>query len=154
MRVLIQRVLEAKVDVAGEPVSRIGPGLLLLTAIGQEDSEAIIRRMAGKVAELRIFNDEQGKFNRSLLDVGGQVMVVSQFTLYANAVKGRRPSFIQAARPETAVPLLAAFVDELRRQGVTEVAEGRFGASMQVTLTNDGPVTIWLDSQELFSGTG
>jgi len=144
VRLVIQRVSSAAVAVAGERIAGIGPGLLVLAGVGKDDSDEAARRLAGKVAGLRIFGDEDGKMNRSLTDVGGEVLVVSQFTLYADTKKGYRPSFVDAARPELAVPVLEAFVAGLRSAGV-EVAEGRFGARMEVSLVNDGPVTILLE---------
>jgi D-aminoacyl-tRNA deacylase len=149
MRVVLQRVLAGSVSVAGETVGEIGEGLVILLGVGHQDSEAQGERLAQKVAHLRVFEDEAGKFNRSLLDVGGAVLVVSQFTLYADARKGRRPSFTGAAPPEHAEPLVEAFADQLRRLGVRQVATGQFGASMQVRILNNGPVTIWLDSDNL-----
>jgi D-tyrosyl-tRNA(Tyr) deacylase len=145
VRLVVQRVSSACVTVAGETVGAIGEGLLVLAGVGKDDTEAVARRLAGKVAGLRIFADAEGKMNRSLTDVGGKALVVSQFTLYGDVRKGYRPSFVDAARPDLAVPVLAAFVEELRAAGV-EVAEGRFGAHMEVSLTNDGPVTILLKS--------
>ena len=141
---MLQRVSSAAVAVAGERIAGIGPGLLVLAGVGKDDSDEAARRLAGKVAALRIFGDEDGKMNRSLTDVGGEALVVSQFTLYADTKKGYRPSFVDAARPELAVPVLEAFVAGLRSAGV-EVAEGRFGARMEVSLVNDGPVTILLE---------
>jgi D-tyrosyl-tRNA(Tyr) deacylase len=145
MRTLIQRVTEASVDVAGERVGAIGAGLLLLVAAGVGDGRADAARMAAKVARLRIFADAEGRMNRSLLDVRGEALVVSQFTLYADTRRGNRPGFTGAAPPDEGEALVEAFAVELRALGVT-VATGRFGAHMQVRLTNDGPVTIWLDS--------
>jgi D-tyrosyl-tRNA(Tyr) deacylase len=145
VRLVVQRVSSACVTVAGETVGAIGEGLLVLAGVGKDDTEAVARRLAGKLAGLRIFADAEGKMNRSLTDVGGKALVVSQFTLYGDVRKGYRPSFVDAARPDLAVPVLAAFVEELRAAGV-EVAEGRFGAHMEVSLTNDGPVTILLES--------
>ncbi len=144
MRVLVQRVAWGRVTVGGHPVAEIGPGLLLLVGVTHSDTEAEARYLARKVAHLRIFEDEQGKMNRSVLDVGGEALVVSQFTLYGDTRRGRRPSFIQAARPEHAEPLVARFADFLREEGVP-VQTGQFGAYMQVELCNDGPVTIWLE---------
>ncbi|MCX2726855.1 D-aminoacyl-tRNA deacylase [Thermomicrobium sp. 4228-Ro] len=152
MRVLLQRVSRASVTVDGQIVGAIGPGLLLLVGIRRGDDQATAEWMAQKVANLRIFEDEAGKMNRSVLDVGGQALVVSQFTLYADVRKGRRPSFVEAAAPEEARPLVDAFADALRQLGVP-VETGVFGAHMDVELVNDGPVTIWLDSAEL-RGTG
>jgi D-tyrosyl-tRNA(Tyr) deacylase len=123
---------------------RIGPGFLLLTGFTHADTEAEASWMADKVAGLRIFSDDEGKMNRALADVGGEVLVVSQFTLYGDAVKGRRPSFIDAARPETAIPLYDRFVALLRARSL-RVETGEFGADMEVELVNDGPVTLWLE---------
>lgn len=147
MRAVIQRVREASVRVDGQEVAAIGPGLLILLGAGRADTTEAVRWLAGKVAELRIFEDAQGKMNRSLHEVGGAALVVSQFTLYGDARKGRRPSFTDAAPPEAAVPLLRVFVGELRERGLP-VQEGVFGARMQVHLVNDGPVTIFLDTAE------
>lgn len=149
MRILLQRVRYGSVVVEGDTVGEIGVGLVLLVGTTHQDSETEATKLAQKVVNLRIFEDEDGKFNRSLLDVGGDVLVVSQFTLYADARKGRRPSFIDAARPEQAEPLITFFTEQLCLLGVKRVATGRFGASMQVTIHNQGPVTIWLDSAEL-----
>ncbi|WP_448539354.1 D-aminoacyl-tRNA deacylase [Roseiflexus sp.] len=145
MRAVVQRVSQASVTVGDEVVGAIGQGLLILLGIGVGDSEAEARLLAEKTANLRIFADEEGRFNRSLLDIGGEALVVSQFTLYADTRRGRRPSFSDAAPPEIAAPLVDIFADELRRLGVA-VSTGRFGAMMQVALVNDGPVTILLDS--------
>ena len=150
MRVLLQRVTHARVEVDDVVVGEIDKGLLLLTGICDGDSEAITAKMAKKVAGLRIFSDAEGRFNDSLLDIQGQALVVSQFTLYADAKKGRRPSFSKAARPELAAPLVETFMNQLCQEGVSKVAGGRFGASMQVHLLNDGPVTIMLDSEVIF----
>ena len=129
-------------------VAQIGPGLLLLVGIASGDNADDTVRLARKCAECRIFADEEGRFNRSLLDVGGEALVVSQFTLLADVRKGRRPSFVAAAPPELAAPLVESFASELRALGV-HVASGVFGASMQVRLINDGPVTIVIDSADL-----
>jgi D-aminoacyl-tRNA deacylase len=145
MRAVLQRVSSASVTVGGEIVGAIEYGLLILLGVGQGDGAADVELLAEKIANLRIFADDEGRFNRSLLDAGGAALVVSQFTLYADTRKGRRPSFTAAAPPELAEPLVDAFRDELRRLGVV-VATGRFGASMQVQLINNGPVTIVLDS--------
>ncbi len=144
MRVLLQRVSWGKVTIAGEVVAEIGAGVLLLVGITHGDGEAEARYLARKIAHLRIFEDERGKLNRSLLDVGGEALVVSQFTLYADTRKGRRPAFVAAARPEVAEPLVDRFSALLRGEGVP-VQTGRFGASMDVSLCNHGPVTIWLE---------
>jgi D-tyrosyl-tRNA(Tyr) deacylase len=145
MRVLVQRVARAAVRVEGTMVASIGPGALLLVAFKRGDSDIDLTWMAEKVANLRIFEDEAGKLNRSLLEVGGQALVVSQFTLYGDARKGRRPSFDASAPAELARPLFQKFVDILGSRGVP-TAVGRFQAVMQVELVNDGPVTIMLDS--------
>lgn len=149
MRVLLQRVTAGSVTVEGRVVGKIGPGLVLLLGVGQGDGEAQVDRLAEKVAHLRIFSDAQGKFNLSLLDVGGQALVVSQFTLYADARKGRRPSFTDAAPPALAQPLCERFAQKLQSLGVAHMAMGEFGAHMHVDIQNDGPVTIWLDSADL-----
>ncbi len=145
MRALIQRVSRASVTVAGEPVAGIADGLLVLVAAGREDGEAEAAWLAGKVARLRVFADAEGRMNRSLADVGGEALVVSQFTLYADAARGNRPSFVAAAPPEDGARLVEAFAAALERESVP-VARGRFGAHMQVELVNDGPVTIWLET--------
>jgi D-tyrosyl-tRNA(Tyr) deacylase len=147
MRVLLQRVTRASVTVEGRVVGEIGHGLLILLGIGHGDGEAQIKTMTEKIVHLRIFEDDEGKMNRSLLDIGGQALVVSQFTLYADARKGRRPSYTDAAPPALAEPLVERFKEAVASFGVT-VAGGIFGAYMQVELLNDGPVTIWLDSRE------
>jgi D-tyrosyl-tRNA(Tyr) deacylase len=144
LRILLQRVRRAAVRVAGRSVAEIGLGMVILVGIGPGDGDEQARTLAEKVANLRIFEDEAGKFNRSLLDVGGQAMVVSQFTLYADTRKGRRPSFTDAALPEQAAPLVERFADLLRQQGVP-TQTGEFGAHMLVEIENDGPVTIWLE---------
>lgn len=144
MRVLLQRVSKASVSVDGEVVGAIGQGFVALVGVGHGDGEEEARWLARKVAGLRVFEDAEGKFNLSLGDVGGSVLVVSQFTLYADARKGRRPSFVDAAPPEIAQPLVERFAELLRGEGVP-VAEGVFGAMMLVEIHNDGPVTIWLE---------
>ena len=146
MRLLLQRVTRAEVLVDGTAVGAIGQGLLVLVGVGPSDSEATARSLADKVVDLRIFRDEAGLTNRSLIDVRGELLAVSQFTLFADARKGRRPSFIGAAPPELGEALYAAFADAVKARGVT-VARGTFGAEMQVELVNDGPMTIWLDSE-------
>jgi D-tyrosyl-tRNA(Tyr) deacylase len=146
MRVLLQRVSKASVSVDGEVVGAIGRGFVALVGVGQDDGEEQARWLANKVAGLRVFEDAEGKFNLSLADVGGSVLVVSQFTLYADARKGRRPSFVDAAPPEIAQPLVDRFSDLLRSEGVP-VEEGVFGAMMLVEIHNDGPVTIWLERE-------
>ena len=147
MRVVVQRVSRASVSVDGETVASIGRGLLLLVGAAQGDGEKEARRLARKCAELRIFSDAEGKFNLSLLDVGGEALVVSQFTLLADTRRGRRPSFVGAAAPETGEPLVEAFSAAMREEGVPTQA-GRFGAKMTVELVNEGPVTIVLDSAD------
>ena len=147
MRTLIQRGSRAGVTVDGQVVGQIGPGLLVLLGVGTGDGPAEVEYLAGKIAHLRIFEDAEGKMNRSVLDTGGAVLVVSQFTLYADTRKGRRPSFIDAAPPAAAAALVAAFAAALQARGLP-VATGQFQAHMQVALVNDGPVTIWLDSAE------
>ena len=144
MRVLIQRVSKASVVVEGQTISEIGKGLLILLGIGHGDSKEQVRFLAEKTANLRIFEDEQGKTNLSILDVKGEAIVVSQFTLYANIQKGRRPSFIDAALPEVAEPLVNRFAELLRGHGIS-TQTGKFGAHMAVEIHNDGPVTIWLE---------
>lgn len=144
MRALLQRVQGAKVSVDGRLVAEIGAGLVILLGIGRQDSEDHARFLAEKIATLRIFEDSAGKFNRSLLEVGGSALVVSQFTLYGDARKGRRPSFSEAAPPEVAAPLVDRFTALLASQGVP-TQTGSFGAHMLVDLQNDGPVTIWLE---------
>ena len=144
MRALIQRVTRASVSVDGETVGAIGTGLLVLVAVTHTDDETSAQRLAAKVAHLRVFDDADGTMNRSLVAVGGEALVVSQFTLYGDARKGRRPSWVDAARPEHAEPLVAGFVTALGGEGIT-VATGRFRADMQVELVNDGPVTLALE---------
>jgi len=144
MRILIQRVSNASVTVDGQVVSKIGKGLLILLGIGHGDGEQQATFLAEKVANLRIFEDEQGKTNLSVLDVKGEAIVVSQFTLYADARKGRRPSFTDAALPEVAAPLVNRFVELLKSHGVP-TQTGKFGEHMEVEIHNDGPVTIWLE---------
>jgi D-aminoacyl-tRNA deacylase len=141
---LVQRVSEASVTVDGEVVGAIGVGLLALVGVTHDDGEPQARTLAAKLAKLRVFDDDDGVMNRSVLDVGGAVLVVSQFTLYGNTSKGNRPSWIDAARPEHAEPLIDHVVEELGRHGVT-VATGRFRADMAVALVNDGPVTVQLE---------
>ncbi|HEV7525807.1 MAG TPA: D-aminoacyl-tRNA deacylase [Acidimicrobiia bacterium] len=144
MRALVQRVTEARVSVDGEIVGEIGPGLCVLVGVTHTDAEPDAAKLATKVANLRIFDDDAGAMNRSVLDTGGAALVVSQFTLYGDTAHGRRPSWVAAARPEQAEPLIGAFVDELAAAGVS-VATGRFRADMQVSLVNDGPVTVMIE---------
>jgi D-tyrosyl-tRNA(Tyr) deacylase len=145
MRALIQRVKSGKVTIDGRTVAEITHGLVILLGIGRGDTPEQARFLAGKIASLRIFEDQEGKFNRSILDLGGAAIVVSQFTLYADTHKGRRPSFIEAAPPEDAAPLVEKFADMLREQGIP-TQNGVFGAHMLVEIENDGPVTIWLEN--------
>jgi D-tyrosyl-tRNA(Tyr) deacylase len=146
MRVVIQRVSRASVSVGGEPVSSIAAGLLALVGAAEGDEVETARKLALKCAEMRIFPDDEGRFNRSLIDVAGEALVVSQFTLIADVRKGRRPSFVGAAAPEMAEPLVEAFAEALREVGVP-TQTGRFGAKMDVDLVNDGPVTVVVDSE-------
>jgi D-tyrosyl-tRNA(Tyr) deacylase len=146
MRAVLQRVSEGSVVVAGETVAEIGRGLVILLGVGPGDGEQQARYLVEKTANLRIFANEQGKTNLSVLDVGGEAIVVSQFTLYADTRKGRRPSFVQAAAPELAEPLVARFTELLREQGVP-TQSGRFGAEMLVSIANDGPVTILMERE-------
>jgi len=145
LRVVLQRVREASVTVEGARISEIGPGLLLLVGVAQADGEAEAAWLAEKIASLRIMGDDEGKMNRSVRDTGGAVLAVSQFTLLADTRKGKRPSFVGAARPEEAERLFDYFCERLREAGVARVETGRFGAMMDVALVNDGPVTIVLE---------
>ena len=149
MRILIQRVTAASVVVDGAVTGAIDAGLLLLIGVTHADTETIEDRMADKIVKLRIFNDEKGLMNRSVIDVGGGVLAVSQFTLYADAKGGNRPSYTNAARPDQASPAFDRFVAKLAARLGKSVSTGVFGADMRVTLVNDGPVTIWLDSETL-----
>ena len=144
MRALVQRVSEASVTVAGEVVGEIGAGLLVLVGVGEGDDEARALALARKVAHLRVFEDAEGKMNLSVLEVGGEVLAVSQFTLYGDCARGRRPSFASAARPERAEPLFERVVEALRAEGVV-CETGRFRTHMEVRLLNDGPVTLWVE---------
>lgn len=147
MRTVIQRVSRASVTVEGEVVGAIDHGLLILVGIAPNDTTAVAKWLADKIVVMRIFEDENGKFNLSLLDTGGSVLVVSQFTLYADASQGRRPSFVKAAPPDIAAPLVDRFAELLRTAGVQHVATGHFGARMAVELINNGPVTIILERE-------
>ncbi len=146
----MQRVSRAAVHVAGETVGAVGRGYLILLGVKPDDTEELAEKLAAKVAKLRVFEDDAGKMNLSIGQVGGGCLVVSQFTLYGNVKDGNRPGFSYAARPEVAEPLYERFCYALRANDVA-VATGRFGAMMQVELVNDGPTTIWLDTDELFS---
>ena len=149
MRAVVQRVKRAEVRVDGEIVGRIGLGFVILLGVAKGDSELSGAALAAKIASLRVFDDAEGKMNRSIVEAAGQVLCVSQFTLYGDCRKGRRPSYDQAAAPDKALPLYESFVKSLRARGVpTET--GRFGAKMDVELVNDGPVTLLLDSDRLF----
>ena len=147
MRAVIQRTSEASVTIEGRVAGRIGRGLLVLLGIEHEDTLEDAAWLAGKIAQMRIFSDLDGKMNHSVLDVGGGVLVVSQFTLHASTKKGNRPSFIRAARPENAVPLYESFIAQVEAHLGQPVRRGIFGADMQVALVNDGPVTIAMDSR-------
>ncbi|MGQ9600614.1 MAG: D-aminoacyl-tRNA deacylase [Anaerolineae bacterium] len=149
MRAVIQRVREGQVSVGGRVLGKIGPGLVILLGIGHGDGRAEANRLAAKIANLRIFADSEGKTNLSLLDIGGEALVVSQFTLYADCRKGRRPGFTDAALPDVAAPLVEYFADQLRQAGVRRVETGEFGAVMLVEIHNDGPFTLFLDSRDL-----
>lgn len=144
MRALLQRVSGARVDIAGETVGRCGKGLMILVCAMQGDSEEQAEKLAAKISKLRIFQDENGKMNRSVLDIDGSILVVSQFTLSADTSRGNRPGFSTAASPDVGNRLYEHFAQSLRNLGLP-VETGRFGADMQVSLTNDGPVTIWLE---------
>jgi len=148
LRALIQRVRQARVTVANSIIGEIGPGVLVLAAVAADDTDADREWLARKIVSLRIFDDDAGVMNRSLIDVGGAILAVSQFTLYASTNKGARPSWSGAAAPEEARPRFAAFVEALARASGRIVATGEFGATMQVALVNDGPVTIWIDTRE------
>ena len=148
MRAVVQRVSQASVTVDGQVVGAIGRGFLVLVGVTHADSPSEADWLARKIAGLRIFEDAAGKMNLGLADISGAVLVVSQFTLYGDARKGRRPSFTEAARPEQAEPLIAYFMEQLRGQGLS-VAAGQFQAHMGVALVNDGPVTLWLDTADI-----
>lgn len=147
MRAVIQRVTSANVVIAGAVKAAVEPGLLVLLAVDEADTAADIEWLSGKIVRLRIFNDDQGLMNRSVREVGGGIVVVSQFTLFASTKKGNRPSFSRSARPESAIPLYEQFLRRLAADFGQAVAAGEFGADMQVSLVNDGPVTIIIDSK-------
>lgn len=151
MRAVIQRVTSASVTIAGEVVGSIGNGFLILLGVTGSDTPELCDYLAEKCAGLRVFTDENGKMNLSLADIGGSILVVSQFTLYGDCRKGKRPSFVKAAQPELAIPLYERFIADLRDNGI-HVETGRFGADMQVQLVNDGPVTLILDTDEMRTG--
>lgn len=150
MRAVIQRVLQASVTVEGEVIGTVDHGLCVLVGAGEDDTEADAKFLIDKIANLRIFTDEADKMNLSVLDVAGEVLAISQFTLYGDARKGRRPSFITAMEPGRAEQLYEQVVAGLRAAGVSKVATGRFGANMQVALVNNGPVTLLIDSKKTF----
>jgi len=149
MRAVIQRVKRAEVRINGQAVGTVGAGMLVLLGIGKEDNLEAAGSLADKIVNLRIFDDEQGRMNRSIAETKGSLLCVSQFTLYGDCRKGRRPSYDQAARPEVASQLYEAFVESVRAKGIT-VATGQFQAMMEVELVNDGPVTLLLDSERVF----
>lgn len=146
MRAVIQRVSQAKVVVDENTVGQIGKGFMILLGVHEEDTQADVDYLVGKISKLRVFEDEQQKMNRSIIDVGGEILSISQFTLFADTKKGNRPSFVQAAKPDVAIPLYEAFNEGLRQAGIP-VETGIFGADMKCHLVNDGPVTIIIDSQ-------
>lgn len=150
MRILLQRCTTGSVAVENNTVGQISIGAVLFVGISENDTSTIVQKMAEKVVNLRIFSNAAGKFAHSLLDIGGQLLIVSQFTLYADLSKGRRPSFSKAAHPSKAETLFLEFIQATQNLGVARVETGIFGANMQVTLCNDGPVTIWLDTDSLY----
>lgn len=147
MRVVIQRVSQAKVEVNNETIGKIGRGLMILLGIENADTQEDIDWLVHKIKNLRIFNDENGVMNRSLLDIQGEVLIISQFTLHAKTKKGHRPSYIHAAKPDIAIPLYESFIETFKKHINTRVATGKFGAMMEVSLTNSGPVTIIIDTK-------
>jgi len=149
LRAVVQRAISSKVVTAGEICGQIGPGLMVLLGIKRGDTEKDAEYMMDKVINLRIFSDREGKMNRSLIDFGGEILLVSQFTLYGDVRKGRRPGFSEAALPDQALPLFRYSIDYLQKKGI-KVATGVFGADMLVSIENDGPVTILLDSEKMF----
>ncbi len=148
MRALIQRVSEASVTIDGKVKSEVTWGMLILLGIEDADGDNDITWLCNKISKLRIFDDENGVMNRSVMDIKGELLVISQFTLHASTKKGNRPSYIRAAKPEVAIPLYEAFVQQLQTTTGLKVGTGEFGADMKVALLNDGPVTIWIDSQQ------
>ena len=146
MRAVIQRVSQAKVVVDDNTVGQIGKGFMILLGVHEQDTQADVDYLVGKISKLRVFEDDQQKMNRSIMDVGGEILSISQFTLFADTKKGNRPSFVQAAKPDTAIPLYEAFNEGLRQVGIP-VETGIFGADMKCHLVNEGPVTIIIDSQ-------
>ncbi len=149
MRAVVQRVLKASVRVQGHVVGQIAHGLMVLVSVGQDDTDADIDLMTKKLSKLRVFTDAEGKMNLDVLDAGGSLLLVSQFTLHGDVRKGRRPSFVRSMRPERAEPMLNQLAEGLRSEGLA-VEIGRFGANMQVSLINDGPVTILIDTKKVF----
>ncbi len=147
MRALLQRVQEASVTIEGEVKSSIGRGLLVFIGIGNDDGQDDIEWLTRKIVNMRIFDDENGDMNRSVLEVDGEMLVISQFTLHARVKKGNRPSYIDAAKPDVSIPLYEQFVKQLEQDSGKKVGSGEFGAMMDVSLINDGPVTIWMDSK-------
>lgn len=148
MRILIQRVQKASVEISGQIHSEIALGFLVLLGIGVDDTEDDLNYLLKKLLALRVFSDENGNMNLDIMQVQGSILLVSQFTLFADTKKGNRPSFIQAARPEQAIPLYEKFKAGLEQAGIKELKTGVFGADMQISLVNDGPVTIWMDSKQ------
>ena len=148
MRALIQRVKRASVTINSEVTGKINEGLLIFLGVGEDDTEKQVQYLVEKCTGLRIFTDEQDKMNLSVKDINGEILVVSQFTLFGDCKKGKRPSFVRAARPETAIPLYESFIAHCKNTGLN-VQTGQFGADMQIELLNDGPVTIWLDTEEM-----
>jgi D-aminoacyl-tRNA deacylase len=148
MRVIIQRVQRSSVTIEQKVVAAIGEGLLILLGIETEDNDEDLNWLCKKIASLRIFSDEQGLMNKSVVDIKGQLIVVSQFTLFASTKKGNRPSFLRSARPEIAIPIYTRFLEQIKLETGLDVQSGEFGADMKVELINDGPVTIWIDSKD------
>lgn len=148
MRALLQRVSRGSVDIEGATAGQIDKGYVIFLGIGESDGESECEYIVEKILNLRVFKDENGKLNKSLIDINGKALIISQFTLYANCKHGRRPSFIEAAKPDKAIPLYEKFVEIFKNTGV-EVQTGEFGAQMSVLIENDGPVTIWLDTEDI-----